>query len=178
MDGGVEPQGHIYGVSAKPSPTRPIPESSQNFSKRFQYRYQAVINKTQFYEESNHNPPPPQNVDVFAFILSVTLHSMAQAESFTEDDRFIVQYNAFNSSVVTPKSPKPTISTAADTSAWSTCRTTQTRRRPTYPPTYPPSSPATPPCKPAAKSPEFAQISEGDVMAYIGANSDRQRTNP
>lgn len=38
-----------------------------------------------------------------ALLLSCVVSSHAVAESFTEDDRYIVHYNAFNSSVVTPQ---------------------------------------------------------------------------
>lgn len=48
------------------------------------------------------------NVAFFNVIVALlmSLSTLSHAESFTEDDRYIVHYNAFNSSVVTPEVAK------------------------------------------------------------------------
>lgn len=105
----------------------------------------------------------------FAFILSVTLHSMAQAESFTEDDRFIVHYNAFNSSVVTPEVAKAHNLHRSGYVGMVNITVQRKRGEGQLPTNVPAFITGHATLQTGSEIPvEFTQINEGDVMYYIG----------
>ncbi len=104
----------------------------------------------------------------WSLLVLMLLGSLAWGESFTEDDRFIVHYNAFNSSMVTPDVAKAHGLVRSGYLGMVNI-TVQRKREGKLPKNVTAFLTGRVTLLTGTEIPlEFSQINEGDVMYYIG----------